>query len=211
LDISVAKLVELKAKRELSNDDIARICGASKQAVSNVFHGRTKSVPAGWISMLISALDLDANYFYRKQVDLQTYTNPDSSNFQTIPLLGRIAAGYNRNSEEMQGEGFVLPSFMLPKKKRCFALRVSGDSMIDAGILDGDICIIENQQNPSLLKNGDIAAFRIDGDATLKYYHKQNGNVWLAPANRNYQPIPLTPNSNAELIGPFVSLLRPPA
>ena len=187
MDLAVAKLIELKRLKDLSNDDIARVCGVSKQAVSNVFKDSERNVPAYWLYQLIDAYELDANYFFRKKAPLQQYAEPESEASQAIPLLGNIAAGFNKNSEEMLSAMFHVPNFMIPKKKQCFALQVSGDSMIEAGILDGDICIIERQDNPSLLKSGDIAAFRIDGDATLKYYHKENGQVWLASGKSKLQ------------------------
>ncbi|MBV6492762.1 MAG: LexA repressor [Turneriella sp.] len=211
MDLAVMKLLELKRLKGLTNEDIGRICGVGKQAVTNVFHGRTKEVPAFWLAQIIEAFNLDANYFYRKKAEIQPYTDTSSTEFQTIPLLGRIAASFNRSAEELTGEGFVLPSFMLRNKKQCFALRVSGDSMMGAGILDGDICIIEKQENASALKNGEIAAFRIDGDTTLKYFEKNNGQAWLVPANPKYQPVCLNTKTDIELIGTFVSLLRPPS
>lgn len=210
MDLAVMKLLELKRQKGLTNEDIGRICGVSKQAVTNVFHGHTKEVPSYWISQLIEAFDLDANYFFHKKAELQLYDVSASADLQTIPFLGRIAASFHRNSEELPAEGFVLPSFMLRNKKQCFALRVSGDSMVGAGILDGDICIIEKQQDAGKLKTGDIAAFRIDGDATLKTYEKHKGQTWLVPANPKYQAISLSAKNDVELIGTFVSLLRPP-
>ncbi len=211
MDIAVARLLELKRQKDLTNDEIAKICGVSKQAVTEVFQGRTKNVPIYWISQLIAAFELDANFFFRKSATVQPYSPDKNDGFQTIPFLGTIAAGFNRNSEEINDGGFLVPTFMLPKKRPYFALKISGDSMIGAGILDGDICIIEKQENPAALKHGDIAAFRIDGDATLKYFHKKDKQAWLVPANPNYQPIPLNASRDVELIGPFISLLRPPA
>lgn len=211
LSVAIAQLLQLKAAKGLSNKEIAEICGVTPSAVTELFTGRTKNVPFPWVEKLIAAYDLDANYFFRKGLAMQQYLEPANGEFKNIPLLGRIAAGFNRQSDEIHEGGFMVPTFMLPKKRPYFALQVSGDSMIGAGILDGDICIIEKQENPASLKHGDIAAFRIDGDATLKYFHKKDKEAWLVPANPNYQAIPLNATRDVELIGPFVSLLRPPS
>jgi len=210
MDITVSRLLEFKRENNITNEAIATICGVTKQAVTEVFQGRTKSVPLRWLTQLIAAYELDANYFFRKEATKQLYTSEKQLEMQSIPLLGKIAAGFNKHSEEIHEGGFLVPMYLLPKKRPCFALQVSGDSMIGAGIIDGDICVIEKQDNPSAIKHGDIAAFRVDGDATLKYFHKKDKQAWLVPANPNYQPIPVNASREVELIGLFVSLLRPP-
>lgn len=211
MSVAVAQLARLKAAKNLANKDIAAVCGVTPAAVTELFQGRMKNMPLYWIEALVAAYDLDANYFFRKDAPIQNYQNASEQDFRSIPLLGNIAASFGRNSEELPDEGFLVPNFMLPKKRPYFALRVSGDSMEGAGILDGDICIIEKQENTSILKSGDIAAFRVDGDTTLKYYQKSNGHTWLSPANPKYQPIPLNAGMDIQMIGQFVSLLRPPS
>lgn len=79
------------------------------------------------------------------------------------------------------------------------ALRVVGDSLIEAGINDGDYVLIDTTATP---KDGDLVAVRLNGDeGVIKYYRKKNGEVWLYPANKNYEPIKITEEMNAIIVG----------
>jgi repressor LexA len=105
-----------------------------------------------------------------------------------IPILGAIAAGSVVESFTDTVEQLDLSSTLL--RPGDYALRVRGDSMIDALIDDGDVVIMRPIQDPQALKNGTIVAARVGGDGTtLKYYHRKGNQVMLKPANRNYTPI----------------------
>ena len=84
----------------------------------------------------------------------------------------------------------------------CFALRIQGDSMIKAGILDGDRVVVRPQKNAD---NGQIVVALIGDEATCKRFQKKDGKVWLLPENDNYQPIDGT---HAELIGVVKGVVR---
>ena len=84
----------------------------------------------------------------------------------------------------------------------CFALRIQGDSMIGAGILDGDKVVIRPQQTA---ENGQIVVARIGDEATCKRFQKKDGKIWLLPENDNYQPIDGT---HAELVGVVKGVVR---
>ena len=84
----------------------------------------------------------------------------------------------------------------------CFALRVRGDSMIGAGILDGDKVVIRPQQTA---QDGQIVVARIGDEATVKRLRRQNGEIWLMPENDNYEPID---GSEAEIIGLVRAVVR---
>lgn len=102
-------------------------------------------------------------------------------NFNTVPLLGTIACGEPiLAAENLEGE-VNIPSDI----KADFALRCSGDSMIDARILDGDIVYIRQQPT---VNNGEIAAVLIDDEATLKKVYLSEGTITLVACNTNYQP-----------------------
>ena len=81
-------------------------------------------------------------------------------------------------------------------------LKVVGDSMIDAAICDGDYVVIRSQKDAN---KGEIVAAMIDGEATIKTLSKKNGQIWLLPANDNYQPID---GSQAEILGVVTAVLR---
>lgn len=129
-----------------------------------------------------------------------------------VPLLGQIAAGEPIQVEAIDpayAEEFVeLTQGILSAPESLFALRVKGDSMIDASVLDGDIVIIRHQETA---EDGDMIAAWIDGDeeTTLKYLYREGKNVRLQPANPNpiYQPI-IRPASKVRINGKVVSVIR---
>ena len=84
----------------------------------------------------------------------------------------------------------------------CFALRVKGDSMIGAGILDGDKVVVRPQQSAD---DGQIVVARIGDEATVKRLSRRNGQIWLLPENDNYAPID---GSEAEIIGLVKAVVR---
>ena len=101
-----------------------------------------------------------------------------------IPLAGKIAAG--TPIEALQGnDSFQVPAALLGPGEH-YALEVSGDSMVEAGILDGDYALVEQAATAS---EGDIVVALIDGqDATLKYFRREGGKVRLDPANATHAP-----------------------
>jgi repressor LexA len=103
-----------------------------------------------------------------------------------VPLVGRVAAGYPLLAEENIEEYLAFPSSMVPEKDSVFALRVTGESMKDAGISDGDIAIIRKQE---IANNGDIVVALIEDEATLKYFYREKKRVRLQPANKAFKPI----------------------
>jgi repressor LexA len=123
-----------------------------------------------------------------------------------IPLLGRIAAGIPQEAVET-------PDDMLPVSPRLFqgtslfALRVRGDSMKDAGILSGDIAVMNRQQD---VADGEIAAVLIDDDATLKYLCRRRGGVVLRGANSAFADIVIQFDKvrTLRILGKFVGLIR---
>lgn len=121
-----------------------------------------------------------------------------------IPLVGRVAAGAPILAEENIEEYLTFPRSMIPanSERDIFALRVTGDSMIDAKINDGDIAIIKKT---STAENGDIVVALIDDEATLKYFYKEKDHIRLEPANAKYKPI-IT--KNATIIGKLIGLYR---
>jgi repressor LexA len=119
-----------------------------------------------------------------------------------VPILGRVPAGKPFLSEE-NIEGFLsLPSDMGSGK--LFALQVKGDSMIGAGIMDGDRVIIQQQ---GTAENGQIICALIEGEATLKRFFKKNGVVTLKAENEKYSPIILS-KGEFRIVGKIIGLIR---
>ena len=122
-----------------------------------------------------------------------------------IPIYGQIPAGMATLTEQTV-EGHVsldMRSANISKSGRTFALRVRGDSMIDAHIVDGDIVILEDRKD---VQSGDIVAALIDGETTLKRYVTEHGRPYLKAENPRYPN--LTPARELRIQGVMVSLVR---
>lgn len=122
-----------------------------------------------------------------------------------IPILGHVMAGPPDLAFE-EVEGYLdLDDFSSRYDKDIFALRIKGDSMIDAGMFEGDLAIVRKQ---SAAQDGDFIVALIENEATVKRFrHKTRGrdhSIWLEPANRNYSPI----HKEFSLIGKVIGVLR---
>ncbi|HWJ11133.1 MAG TPA: transcriptional repressor LexA, partial [Nocardioides sp.] len=118
-----------------------------------------------------------------------------------VPVVGRIAAGGPILAEERVEEVFPLPKSLVGEGT-LFLLEVSGDSMIDAAICNGDYVVIRQQPNA---ENGEIVAAMIDGEATVKTFQRKDGRVWLLPHNPAFEPIDGT---HATILGKVTAVLR---
>ena len=118
-----------------------------------------------------------------------------------VPLVGRIAAGSPITAEQYVEDVFELPT-RLTGTGTLFMLEVSGDSMVDAGILDGDFVVVRSQ---ATAHEGEIVAAMIDGEATVKVLSRADGHVWLLPRNEDYAPIL---GDEATILGRVVTVLR---
>ena len=120
-----------------------------------------------------------------------------------VPLLGKVTAGSPIEAIERPNEFFSLPAFLVPKQKEVFTLDVSGESMINAGIFNGDIVIVQKQNTA---RNGDIVVAMTDeNEVTLKTYYKENGHFRLQPENDTMAPIIL---DNVTILGKAIGLYR---
>ena len=133
---------------------------------------------------------------------LSTLGKPMLMAVREIPILGRVPAGKPFLSEE-NVEGLLTISNDMASGK-LFALQVKGDSMIDAGILDGDRVIVKQQ---GTAENGEIVCALIEGEATLKRFYKKNGVVTLKAENEKYAPITVS-QGEFRIVGKVVGLMR---
>ncbi len=117
------------------------------------------------------------------------------------PLVGRVAAGMPVLAAENREGYFPIPDH-LSVGENCFVLKVSGDSMIDAGINDGDYVMVRQQVTA---ENGEIVAARIEDEATIKRFFRENGGFRLQPENSVYPPILV---NDVDILGKVVALFR---
>jgi repressor LexA len=121
-----------------------------------------------------------------RALSLESGVSSDSSKMKKVPILGKVTAGQPILAVENY-EGFVdFPVTMARGKANLFALRVMGESMIEAGILDGDIVVVESKRYAD---DGEIVVAMIDDEATVKRFYKDNGRIRLQPANHTMEPI----------------------
>lgn len=120
-----------------------------------------------------------------------------------VPLLGKITAGSPITAIEQPNQFFDIPASLIPATATVFTLHVSGESMINAGIFDGDYVIVQKQSNA---KNGDIVvAMTNENEATIKTFYKEDGHIRLQPENDTMDPIIL---DNVTILGKAIGLYR---
>jgi len=119
-----------------------------------------------------------------------------------VPILGLIHAGLPALAEENFEDTFPIPLQFVHSNKQLFMLHVAGDSMIEAGIIDGDLLIVEEAQTA---KNGDIVVALMEDEATVKTFYRENGYIRLQPQNSAMTPIIV---EDARIIGKPIGLFR---
>ncbi len=103
-----------------------------------------------------------------------------------VPVLGLVEAGFPSPAEEELSDTMSLDEYMIKNKESTYILEVKGDSMIEEGIKEGDLVIVERRTEA---KEGEIVIAEVDGGWTMKYLRKKNGKTYLEPANKKYKPI----------------------
>ena len=121
----------------------------------------------------------------------------------TVRILGSIAAGFPTQEEEQETDAITLDEYLVKNLDRTYMLTVRGDSMIDAGIMPGDIVLVEKGPKPN---QNDIVVARVDEEWTLKYYVRDNAGVRLEPANPKYKFI--RPLRSLEIGGVVRAVIR---
>ena len=135
---------------------------------------------------------------------------PDKS-ISAVPLLGLVEAGFPAVAEAELLDTLDINDYLVPNKSATYLLRVKGESMIEAGIQDGDMVIAEridlaSQSRTKEAKDGDIVIALIDGGWTMKYFRKRKGKVYLEPANKDFENI--YPESQLEITAIVKGVIR---
>lgn len=122
-----------------------------------------------------------------------------------IPVVGRVAAGQPILAEENIEGNIVIDKNFLGSRTECFGLKVRGDSMINAGIMEGDLVIIQPQKEAV---NGDIVVALIKDEATMKRFSLIDGRINLIPENDNYEPIIIDNFEEFSIVGKVIGVFR---
>lgn len=125
----------------------------------------------------------------------------NNTKMTSVPILGRVAAGLPLLAVENREDTILLPK-SLTGSGEFFMLTVRGNSMIDAGIFEGDLVLVRRQPSAD---NGDIVVALIEDEATVKRFYKENYHIRLQPENKNMEPIKV---KNAKILGKVVGLYR---
>ena len=125
-----------------------------------------------------------------------------------IPIYGSIAAGMAEVVEE-EKQGCIsidIASLGIPRNARTFALKVRGESMIDAGIHDGDLLVVDRSVEAT---DGKVVIVSVNGELTVKRLHRAKGKSWLLPENPDYPPIALNEQDETHLWGVVTNVIHP--
>lgn len=183
-------LSKLKTENGLTTEQLSKLSGVPRGTLNKLLNGETENPRGGTLKKIAGALGYPVEIFYaRTEAEFSLNSLRNSGDIlpvrsQRLPLLGEIAAGLPIYADEQMEIISCNDS-----TKGDFALRVRGDSMIDARIHDGDIVFIRSQED---VDDGEIAAVLLDNEATLKrVYHIKNG-LQLIPMNSKYAPMVFT-------------------
>ena len=121
----------------------------------------------------------------------------------SVKILGTVEAGFPSPAEEELSDTLSLDDLLVKNPQATFLLKVSGYSMSEAGILPGDMVIVDKGQSP---KNGDIVIAEVDGEWTMKYLDKSGDGVTLMPANPKFKPI--KPKKELKIAGVVTAVVR---
>jgi repressor LexA len=144
-------------------------------------------------------------YIKREHVNRGITLRIPVSRSVSLPIVGTVRAGHLAPAiEDIQGYFAVDP--MAVKGDDCFFLRVSGESMINAGILDGDLAMIRPQKTAD---NKDTVVAMIDGEVTLKWFYRERDHIRLQPANPDMEPILIRPDDGElSIVGKVIGVYR---
>ena len=155
---------------------------------------QSKSVVNFWVNKL-----LDENILEKGQKGRLTFINPPIG----VPLAGDVSAGFPSPAEEELRDVISFDEYLITNQSKSFILKVDGDSMTGAGIMPGDLVLVERGREP---KTGDVVIAEVDGSWTIKYFHKRGKEIYLEAANPKYPKI--KPQSEIRLGGVVTAVVR---
>ncbi|MBN8555901.1 MAG: repressor LexA [Deltaproteobacteria bacterium] len=159
----------------------------------------------GWSAVgsaqtVIKAL-IEKGFLKRDPQKARGLSLPEAEDFRSVPILGAAPAGAPIEAIEYHRGDTVVPAFV---RGHVFAVRVQGDSMMNAGIEDQDLAIVRQAQHA---EDGEIVVAMVEGEVTIKRLKKLNKEIWLQPENLKYKPKKIT-DSSFRILGKVIGLHR---
>lgn len=198
--MEIAEIKNYMKQNKITYAELSEKSGVPIQTLSKIFAGITPNPRIDTVEAIEKALGINRvidDESAIKQIGGYDLLSQEKS---IIPLVGQVVAGKPIESPEYL-EGYVYVAYKNPDEY--FALKVKGDSMINAGITERSILIVHKQ---NCAENGDIIIASIDGESTVKRYREDKGAVFLVPENPNYSPIFVSPESNFYIFGKVVQV-----
>jgi SOS regulatory protein LexA len=155
---------------------------------------RSKSVVYFWVNKLLAKGLLEK--------DARGYLRPARRSL-ALPMVGDVAAGFPSPAEEEIRDVISFDEYLIDRPGSSFLLTVSGDSMTGAGIMEGDLVVVQKGREP---RNGDIVIAEVDSEWTIKYFRKEGRNTILEAANPKYKTI--RPKSQLRIGGVVMAVIR---
>lgn len=150
--------------------------------------------------------NLKLNELKKEKLKVVEIFSPQSENHQALPLfLESVSAGFPSPADDYLESRLDLNDYLIRNPSATFFVRVSGDSMTDAGIYSGDILIVDRSLNP---KEGNIIIAVIDGELLVKRLHYSKSKIYLLPENRKYKPIEITKEMGFEVWGVVTTVIH---
>ncbi|MEO8638035.1 MAG: transcriptional repressor LexA [Candidatus Taylorbacteria bacterium] len=181
-----------------------------KNKISSFYKNKRRMPSLSEIMQLVGFKSKNAAYKLVKHLIEDGLVSKDSkgrltpnSIFGDIKVLGLVEAGFPSAAEEELQDTMNLDEYLIDNKEATYMLEVKGDSMIDAGIQEKDMVLVERGIPP---KEGDIVIAEVDGGWTMKYLRKKGGLMWLEPANKKYRPI--FPKENMKVVAVVRAVIR---
>ncbi|QNO14968.1 repressor LexA [Alkalicella caledoniensis] len=196
----IGKRIELKRKEKgLTLKELGDKIGVASSTILRYEKGEISTIKLPVIESIAKILEVDPAWLVLKS-DNPAPAKITKSDIKQIPVLGSIAAGTPILAEENIEDYFSIDG----RIKADFALNIKGDSMINAGINEGDIVFIH--QTPTL-ENGEIGAILVEGEATLKKFYKNEDSIVLQSENNKYPPMVFT-GGDIKILGKLSAVLN---
>ena len=196
--MDIDRLKRKKEELKLSYDELASLSGIPKTTITNILLGRTPTPRIDTVEKIERALGLYTSPHMKNDPVIIDEVELDDDS--PIPLLGSVAAGVPIESQE-DIEGYIYVNYR--PKNEYFAVRVHGDSMINAGIPDNGILVVHKQE---CAESGEIVVAMLNKEQTVKRFKIIATQMFLMPENPAYDPIPILDGDELIILGKVVEV-----